>query len=76
MESVATRNTFRPRAGTVVREHVRRRPVDRALDEAIARLAQLLDTYPNAAPDAERAGQMAAQIERYHAWVARNGVAG
>lgn len=75
MESVATRNTFHNRTETIVRAHVRRRPVDRALDDVIARLGQLLDSYPSAAPAKERAGQMAALIERYHAWVERNGVA-
>ncbi len=75
MESVASRNAFRPRGETVVRAHLRRRPVDRALDDTIARMASLLDTYPSAVPDAVRVAQLDALIERYRRWVARNGVA-
>ncbi len=73
MESVASRNTFR-REETVVREHIRRRPVDRALDDVIARLATLLDDHPNTVPGGERVAQFETVIERYRAWVARNGI--
>ena len=72
MERVASRNTFR-REETVVREHIRRRPVDRALDEVIGRLATLLDDHPNAIPGGERVAQFETLIERYQAWVVRNG---
>ncbi len=73
MESVASRNTFR-REETVVRAHIRRRPVDRALDDVIARLATLLDDHPKAPPGGERVAQFETLIERYRAWVARNGI--
>jgi ParB/RepB/Spo0J family partition protein len=74
MESVATRNTFRPADETVVRAHVRRRPIDRALDDLIVRFEGLLDSYPHAMPGAERVARLDAALARYQAWIDGNGV--
>ena len=74
MESVASRNTFRPADETVVRAHVRRRSIDRALDDLIARFEGLLDSYPHAVPGPERVARLDVVLARYQAWADGNGV--
>lgn len=74
MESVSTRNTFRPITASV-RAHERRRPVDRAFDDLLRGLERFLDAHQKARPSADRVARMAALIERYESWVEDNGVA-
>lgn len=74
MESVSSRNGFRP-AASPVRAHERRRPVDRAFDDLLRCLEGFLDAHREARPSADRVARMVALIERYESWVEQNGVA-